>query len=206
MNIEAGKIVRFKEYSNLTGGLKPIFKPGQSVLIEKINEDNGEILYNVVPVDVFGERIDGKGDQLFAEEIELIGSDSEIEPGAVDPDIQAQHEARKYTLHHICDKFPEMSDGAYGELRDDMKKNGQLVPIVVLPDSQIIDGKHRFRACQELGVSPVVEVYEGPQDEKAPIWRARLPGLSRALPTSCVPHWSCWKVPAGRWNRSARRR
>ena len=74
--IEIGTIARFKEYSNLTEGLEPIFEPGQSVLIETVNEDNGEITYNVVPLDLFGERIEhGKGDQLYEDEIEPIGSD-----------------------------------------------------------------------------------------------------------------------------------
>jgi len=168
MNIEIGSIVRFTKYSSLTEGQEPIFEPGQSVLIEKADKQNGEILYTALPVDLFGEPIEhGKGDQLFEDEIELIESESEIAPGAVDPDVQAQHESRKYTLHPITDKFPEMSDAAYGELREDIKKNKQLVPIVALPDSRIIDGKHRFLACQELGIPPVVEVYEGPQDEKS---------------------------------------
>jgi len=169
--IGIGTIARFKEYSNLTEGMEPIFEPGQCVLIETVNEDNGEITYNVVPVDLFGERIDGKGDQLFDDEIDLLGSDSEIAPGFttagdIDPEVKAQHEAREYTLHEITNKFPEMSDAAYGELREDIKRHGQLVPIVALPDSQIIDGKHRYKACQELGIPPLAELYEGPQDEK----------------------------------------
>jgi len=166
--IEIGAIARFKDYNNLTEGLEPIFEPGQCVLIETVNEDNGEITYNVVPVDLFGERIEhGKGDQLFEDEIELIGSESEIAPGAVDPEVKAQYESRKYSLHPITDRFPEMSDAAYEELKADILQHGQLLPLVALPDSRIIDGKHRYKAVQELGIPPLVELYEGPQDEKS---------------------------------------
>jgi len=170
--IEIGAIARFKEYNNLTEGLEPIFEPGQTVLIETVNEDNGEITYSAVPVDVFGERIDGRGDQLYEDEIELIESESEIAPGFttagdIDPEVKAQHEAREYTLHPITDRFPKMSDAAYGELREDIKRHGQLVPIVALPDSRIIDGQHRYKACHQLDIPPLVELYEGPQDEKS---------------------------------------
>ncbi len=82
--IEIGAIARFKEYRSLTEGLEPIFEPGQSVLVEKVNEDNGEITYNVVPVDLFGERIDGRGDQLYEDEIELIESDPTPEEDLID--------------------------------------------------------------------------------------------------------------------------
>ena len=82
--IEIGTIARFKEYSNLTEGLELIFEPGQCVLIETVNEDNSEITYNVVPVDLFGERIDGRGDQLYEDEIELIESDPTPEEDLID--------------------------------------------------------------------------------------------------------------------------
>ena len=36
---------------------------------------------------------------------------------------------------------------------------------MVLPDNRIIDGKHRWQACQDLDITPEVTVYTGPQDD-----------------------------------------
>ena len=40
----------------------------------------------------------------------------------------------------------------FNELKDDIKRNGQLVPIL-LRDGKILDGRHRHQACMELGSS-----------------------------------------------------
>jgi hypothetical protein len=40
----------------------------------------------------------------------------------------------------------------FEELKKDIVKNGQLVP-VVLREGSILDGRHRYRACMELGIS-----------------------------------------------------
>lgn len=37
------------------------------------------------------------------------------------------------------------------ELKQDIQKNGQLVPIL-LRDGKVLDGRHRLRACRELGI------------------------------------------------------
>jgi len=55
--------------------------------------------------------------------------------------------------------MPELSAEEYRALKEDIKENGILVPITVDEDGKIIDGHHRLKAAQELGIdSPPVQV------------------------------------------------
>ena len=186
-DINTGDTVEFLGYSgDVPEDYKPSFKPGQPVKITRIEkDDSGYPVFYASHIDLVGNVVDGlPTETLFDNEFRVIenGADSnepEVAPEdqidlneqspevVVDPGELEQLAAREYVLHPITDRFPEMSKSAYEELREDIRKNGQLVPIVVLPNTAIIDGKHRFRACQELGIPPVVEVYEGKQDDKS---------------------------------------
>ena len=51
--------------------------------------------------------------------------------------------------------FPPLRDEEYLALRADIEKRGVLVPIEVDGDTgEILDGNHRLRACEELGIRP----------------------------------------------------
>lgn len=63
-------------------------------------------------------------------------------------------------VHSIADIFPRMSAAEYAALRDDIQKNGQREPIWVWK-GQIIDGRHRAQACEELGIEPAAREYDG---------------------------------------------
>ena len=56
----------------------------------------------------------------------------------------------KYAAHPAADVLPNMSDTEYKALKDDIATNGLREPIV-LYEGQILDGRHRYRACLELG-------------------------------------------------------
>ena len=56
-------------------------------------------------------------------------------------------------FHEVANIFPLMNGRDYQELKADIADNGQREPIVV-HDGQIIDGRHRYRACIELGIEP----------------------------------------------------
>jgi len=53
-----------------------------------------------------------------------------------------------------------MTAAEYAALRDDIEAHGQREPIWVF-DGQIIDGRHRAQACEDLGIEPAVREYDG---------------------------------------------
>lgn len=59
-----------------------------------------------------------------------------------------------YEIHPAATLFPMMSDEEYAGLKDDIEENGLREPIVLWCD-QIIDGRNRLKACEEIGVDPV---------------------------------------------------
>jgi len=63
-------------------------------------------------------------------------------------------------FHEATELIPHMGQQEYERLRDDIAENGMIEPIVVLGD-RIIDGRHRYRACRELGIKPRTRMWEG---------------------------------------------
>jgi ParB-like chromosome segregation protein Spo0J len=55
---------------------------------------------------------------------------------------------------------PELSPEEYESLKKSIKKNGLYVPITVNRNGIVLDGHHRYRACQELGIEPKTLVRE----------------------------------------------
>jgi len=56
--------------------------------------------------------------------------------------------------------LPKLPKEEYEALKESIRKNGLYNPITVNPDGVILDGHHRYRACQELGVKPRVEILD----------------------------------------------
>lgn len=56
-------------------------------------------------------------------------------------------------IHPLANLIPPMSGDEYENLKDSIKSNGLLNPIILFEDS-ILDGKHRFKACSELKIKP----------------------------------------------------
>lgn len=65
--------------------------------------------------------------------------------------------------HPAANLFPEMDPKELEKLTEDIGVNGQQHPILLF-DDMIIDGRHRYRACQTLGIIPDVETYDGNLD------------------------------------------
>lgn len=64
------------------------------------------------------------------------------------------------TEHPAAALMPAMSDDEYAALRADVDAHGLLVPIV-LHEGKVLDGRHRLRACRELGIEPRYETFAG---------------------------------------------
>jgi len=63
-------------------------------------------------------------------------------------------------VHPVADIFPRMGDAEFQALKADIAKHGQREPVWTWRD-QIIDGRHRVRACDELGHLCLRREYEG---------------------------------------------
>jgi hypothetical protein len=61
-----------------------------------------------------------------------------------------KHELR---IHPAANIFPRMEPEAYKALVEDIRKNGQQESCVFYED-QLLDGRNRWNACQELGIEP----------------------------------------------------
>lgn len=85
-------------------------------------------------------------------------------------------------IHSAAEAFPEMSASDFAELVDDISRNGLRSPIQVL-DGQILDGRHRFKACVQAGVEPnIVEVNLEGQSPAEYVWSTN--GVRRHLTPS----------------------
>lgn len=89
-----------------------------------------------------------------------------------------------YAPHALCLLLPEMSRAEFDDLRADIKRNGLNHP-VTLYQGQILDGRHRYRACQELGIEARFVEFNG-ADPAAFVWsengtRRNLSASQRAL-------------------------
>ena len=69
-------------------------------------------------------------------------------------------------------RLPDLNQEDYDALKESMRQHGQLVPILVDSDGTIVDGRHRERACRELGLEPEYRLVA--EDELAADERQRL--------------------------------
>lgn len=71
-------------------------------------------------------------------------------------------------VHPLAAKVPPMTPQEYAEFKEDIKRaGGNLEPIPVL-NNEMLDGRHRYKACRELKLEPFFREYnerdEGPVD------------------------------------------
>lgn len=60
-----------------------------------------------------------------------------------------------YVVSEVSARSPDMGDREFAEFVEDIRVNGQLVPIWVRGD-EVIDGRKRLAACRQLGIEPKV--------------------------------------------------
>lgn len=68
-----------------------------------------------------------------------------------------EHENRHLEAHPHASIFPSLSQEDYDDLKQDIESVGLIDPIV-LYDGQVLDGRHRYKACLELGIDPRFDV------------------------------------------------
>lgn len=71
-------------------------------------------------------------------------------------------------MSRFTDLVPELTDEQFQALVNDIAERGCLVPIELDENGEVLDGAHRLRACQQLGINPPTITRHGlTEDEKA---------------------------------------
>jgi hypothetical protein len=63
-------------------------------------------------------------------------------------------------FHPAADWLPSLNGTEFQELKADIASRG-LREAILVKSGHIIDGRHRYRACRELGIEPRFEEYDG---------------------------------------------
>ena len=58
----------------------------------------------------------------------------------------------------------QLTTDEYSSLKDSIKREGQHIPIIVNQNSVLIDGHHRYKIDQELGIKPKVKYRTFPSE------------------------------------------
>jgi hypothetical protein len=69
--------------------------------------------------------------------------------------------------HPIANCLPLMDQEAYDQLKASIDQHGQRKPIITI-GNLILAGRHRFRACQELKLPPIIREYDPERDGSHP--------------------------------------
>ena len=72
-------------------------------------------------------------------------------------------------IHPVAGKFPLLVGSDYEELVRDIRDRGQLHPVVI-HENQLLDGRNRVRACDELNIAPVEIEWDAPDGVTAGEW------------------------------------
>ena len=65
-----------------------------------------------------------------------------------------------YYQHPLSAAFPSMEDDAFKALVEDIRQHGQR-DIATLYEGMVVDGWHRYKACEELDIPCRFEKYDG---------------------------------------------
>jgi N6-adenosine-specific RNA methylase IME4 len=66
----------------------------------------------------------------------------------------------RFDVHPAANIFPMLDKKRFTELKADIENNGLIHP-VILHGGKILDGRNRYKACVELGITPKTEDHEG---------------------------------------------
>lgn len=74
---------------------------------------------------------------------------------------------KKLEPHALCLVLPEMTPAEFQQLTDSIRTEGQHDAIVTY-EGKILEGRHRYQACLNLGIEPVIEEYDEQIHGKSP--------------------------------------
>ncbi len=101
---------------------------------------------------------------------------------------------QEYEIHPLADLLPMMSERESMLLRADIFKNGQQEEIILL-DDMILDGRNRYKACIDLGITPKTKKFEGDKGAALEfviarnIHRRQLSASQKSIVAlNCLPH------------------
>lgn len=69
-----------------------------------------------------------------------------------------------YKPHPLASAMPDMTPAEYAVLLDDIRRSGLREPIVLF-EGAILDGRNRYNACGDAGISPTVSNFAGTMEE-----------------------------------------
>jgi ParB-like chromosome segregation protein Spo0J len=72
---------------------------------------------------------------------------------------------QEYEIHPAAELFPMMDQQSFERLKADINENGQEKCITFF-NGQLLDGRNRMKACEELGIEPMIEEIEDSGDGK----------------------------------------
>ena len=93
----------------------------------------------------------------------LFSDEAVSRPKPEAPTSQPRESTTPIPFHPVADIFPLMTGQPFEDLKADIKEYGLREPIW-LYENQIIDGRNRYNACQELGVPIRTREWDGQGD------------------------------------------
>ena len=75
--------------------------------------------------------------------------------------------------------MPALTEEEFSELKSDIAKRGVMIPIEFDEDGNVLDGHHRLRACEELGITDYPKVVREGMRESEKRYHARSVNVNR---------------------------
>jgi N6-adenosine-specific RNA methylase IME4 len=72
-----------------------------------------------------------------------------------DKPAEARRTPAELTVHPDCSLVPEMPAGQYRAFRADIERRGIQTPLEITAGDEVVNGRHRLRAANELGLATV---------------------------------------------------